>query len=358
MPAGLEQQPYRMEALATLPVFLKLAGKPVIVAGGSPPAVWKAELLAASGAHVRVLSDSPCPEMIELAGRVAGESVTILSRRWAADDLVGAAVAIGAIEDDDEARAFRDAARSAGVPVNVIDKPAFCDFQFGTIVTRSPLVIGISTDGAAPVFGQAIRTRIEALLPQSLRAWAEAARAWRPVVQMRNLSFQARRRFWEAFSDRALSASSHPTDQDQAACFTAAEGDSSGKPGEIALIGSGPGTSDLLTLAAVAALQSADVVLHDVDLQFETIGMARRELQKILAASESEARGHALRFIEDGRRVAWLGTGNPHICQRWREREAAFAGLRVVKVEALTRCPACDGLCRHPAGETYFATEP
>ena len=40
----------------------------------------------------------------------------------------------------------------AGVPVNVIDKPAFCDFAFGAIVNRSPLVIGISTDGAAPVF--------------------------------------------------------------------------------------------------------------------------------------------------------------------------------------------------------------
>jgi uroporphyrin-III C-methyltransferase/precorrin-2 dehydrogenase/sirohydrochlorin ferrochelatase len=31
-----------------------------------------------------------------------------------------------------------------------VDRPAFCDFAFGAIVNRSPLVIGISTDGAAP----------------------------------------------------------------------------------------------------------------------------------------------------------------------------------------------------------------
>ena len=65
------------------------------------------------------------------------------------------------------------------MPVNVIDKPAFCDFSFGAIVNRSPLVIGISTDGAAPVFGQAIRAKLEALIPRGFARWAEAARQWR-----------------------------------------------------------------------------------------------------------------------------------------------------------------------------------
>ena len=73
--------------------------------------------------------------------------------------------------------AFCAAARAAGVPVNVIDKPAYCDFSFGAIVNRSPLVIGISTDGAAPVFAQAIRAKLEALLPQGLRRLGRGGRA-------------------------------------------------------------------------------------------------------------------------------------------------------------------------------------
>ena len=89
----------------------------------------------------------------------------------------GAAVAIGAFDDDDGAAAFAAAARAAGVPVNVIDKPAFCDFAFGAIVNRSPLVIGISTDGAAPVFAQAIRAKLEALLPKGFADWASPPRA-------------------------------------------------------------------------------------------------------------------------------------------------------------------------------------
>ena len=83
---------------------------------------------------------------------------------------------------------FAAAARAAGVPVNVIDRPAFCDFSFGAIVNRSPLVIGISTDGASPVFGQAIRAKIEALIPRGFARWADAARNWRPRVQALALS--------------------------------------------------------------------------------------------------------------------------------------------------------------------------
>ena len=75
----------------------------------------------------------------------------------------------------------------------MIDRPAFCDFAFGAIVNRSPLVIGISTDGAAPVFGQAIRAKIEALIPKGFARWAEAARSWRPRVQALALSFRGRR---------------------------------------------------------------------------------------------------------------------------------------------------------------------
>ena len=105
------------------------------------------------------------------------------------------------------ARRFAAAAHAAGVPVNVIDKPAYCDFSFGAIVNRSPLVIGISTDGAAPVFGQAIRAKLEAMIPRGFARWADAARRWRAAVQASGLAFAARRRFWQAFTALAVA---HP----------------------------------------------------------------------------------------------------------------------------------------------------
>ena len=345
-----------MEPLATLPVFFKLQGKLVVMAGGTPPAVWKAELLAATGATVRIYAENPCPALVELAEASETDAITIVGRHWVPDDLGKAAMAIGALDEDDEAQAFRDAAKHAGVPVNIIDKPAFCDFQFGTIVARSPLVIGISTDGAAPVFGQALRARIEAVLPQALRDWAQAAKAWRADVQARTLDFASRRRFWEVFAQRALDAGDHiPTATDRAACFDAVDrkAGTAAPTGSVWFVGSGIGTSESLTLEAIRSLQSADVVFHDVDVSSAAIGLSRREADKLPTADLlSELVDCALRYLQENRRVAVIGTGNPLRCHRWKLRADAFkaAGYVVNKVPGLDLCPTCKEGCMFPAG--------
>jgi len=113
----------------------------------------KPSCLSAAGANVEVFAEAPADELVGLRANPPRGAVTICRRHVAADDFAGAAVAVGAFADDGDAAQFAAAARARGVPVNVIDKPAFCDFAFGAIVNRSPLVIGISTDGAAPVFG-------------------------------------------------------------------------------------------------------------------------------------------------------------------------------------------------------------
>ena len=128
------------------------------VAGGEEVAVWKVELLAAAGAAVDVFSETPCRELADLVATYEAGRVSILPRAWTAADLKDAVVAFGG----EEAARFSAAARALGVPVNIIDQPRYCDFQFGAIVNRSPAVIGISTGGAAPILGQAIRRRSRA----------------------------------------------------------------------------------------------------------------------------------------------------------------------------------------------------
>src|ERR1041385_5536215 len=252
----------RMEALARLPVFYALAGKRACVAAGSAAAAWKAELLAAAGATVEVYAEHTSEEMAELA--VASASQIVIHRHAIeAADLAGAALAVGAFEDDGEAAAFAALARQAGVPVNVIDKPAFCDFSFGSIVNRSPLVIGISTDGAAPVFGQAVRAKLESLIPRGFARWAEAARQWRPRVQALSLSFRERRRFWEKFTERAVAGPERAPGQSDIDGLMAETRGVARDTGSVVLVGAGPGDPELLTLRAVRALQSADVILVD-----------------------------------------------------------------------------------------------
>jgi uroporphyrin-III C-methyltransferase / precorrin-2 dehydrogenase / sirohydrochlorin ferrochelatase len=319
----------RMGRLATLPVFFKLDGRPVLLAGGD---AWKAELLAASGAVVHVYEPRPCDALLLLAAE-RPDRVLLHLRPWSIHDFGLAALAVGAIADDAEAKAFRCAARASGVPVNVVDKPAFCDFSFGSIVNRSPLVIGISTDGAAPVFGQTVRMRIETLLPEGLARWAAAAKLWRERIEPLTMAFRLRRAFWERFSTRAFAAPGKPPGEpeyrDILAETLAAGGEAS--RGGIAIVGAGPGDPELLTLKAVRALQSADVVLYDDLVSDAVLGFARREARKIAvgkragraSCSQRDICGEMIRHAAAGKRVVRLKGGDPAIFGRLDEELTA-----------------------------------
>ncbi|MDB5642217.1 MAG: uroporphyrin-III C-methyltransferase [Hyphomicrobiales bacterium] len=328
----------RLGALATLPVFFRLSGKPVLLAGGGDGAAWKAELLAATGAQVRVFAAEPGAKMRQAATDL--DNIDLVSRAWTPADFAGCALAVGDVESDDEGRLFRDAARAAGVPVNVVDRPALCDFQFGSIVERSPVVIGISTDGAAPVFGQEIRARIEAVLPQGLRAWAAAAKAWRPAVMARNLDFRTRRRFWERFTRRAMDqADAQPTEADLAALLATLDTDAAAGParGSVVLVGAGPGDPDLLTVKAVRALQSADVVLYDDLVSPRTVNAARREATRIAvgkrgykpSCTQEDITALIVSLAREGKRVVRLKGGDPMIFGRAGEEIAGVLAAGV-----------------------------
>ncbi|MDX7952737.1 NAD(P)-dependent oxidoreductase [Lichenihabitans sp. Uapishka_5] len=338
----------RLENLPTLPVFFKLRDRRVLLAGGGEPAVWKAELLCAAGARVAVVGTDICSALEDLATELGPEALHLQHRPWVDADFTDAAMALGAIEVDDEAERFAAAAHRAGVPVNVIDKPAFCDFQFGTLVVRSPLVLAITTDGAAPVFGQALRARLEAWMPEGLRAWAQAAKDWRPAVQDRGWSFRNRRRFWEVFADRALEeADRPPTEADRAACFDAVEAEAAHQGGSVTLVGSGPGRTECLTFAAARRLQTAEVLLYDAEVPAVVVGLGRREAEKRLVASEEAGTAMALAEASHGRRVIWLGSGNPATCIRWQERNRTLlaAGIPCTVEAGLSSCPRCARQC-------------
>src|SRR5579883_3383169 len=295
--------------LANLPLFFKLRGRQAVVAGGSDAAAWKAELLAAAGAQVRAFAAAPSEKMTEVAGRRSGE-VRIERRRWRPEDLAGAALAVGDFADRAESAAFHAAGRAAGAPVNVVDQPEFCDFSFGAIVNRSPLVIGVSTDGAAPVFGQALRGRLEALIPHGFAAWAEAAKRWRDRLQALGASFRRQREFWERFAALALvKADRPPAEADLRALIEAAFGRAAADAGEAIVVCTAPGGAELLTLKAWRALQSADAIVFDDLVPSEILDLGRREATRIRAGQGREAVATLVSLCQEGGKVVRLRAG-------------------------------------------------
>ena len=345
------EEPARMGRLATLPVFLKLEGRRVVISGGSEAATWKVELFASAGALVEVHAAEPCEALVALAA--SRTQIEIRTRAVTPADLAGAAAFIADAADDREAAVFHAMARTAGLPVNVIDQPAWCDFQFGSIVERSPLVVAISTDGGAPVFGQMLRARIETLLPEGFRKWAQAAKDWRPRVTALNLDFRARRQVWELFARRAFS---HPEKAPDEADLEAllAEAAQAGAPearrGSVVLVGAGPGDPELLTLKAVRALQSADVVLYDDLVLPGSVDLARREAQRLNvgkrgykpSCTQEDITAMLVSLAREGKRVVRLKGGDPMIFGRAGEEIAALkaAGVDVEVIPGVTAASA------------------
>jgi uroporphyrin-III C-methyltransferase/precorrin-2 dehydrogenase/sirohydrochlorin ferrochelatase len=319
---ALKTTPARIAPLATLPLFHRLEGRKAVVVGASQGALWKAELLEAAGAAVLALPEA-----------------------WTPADLEGVAVAVADIADEDEAQRFIAAAHAAGAVVNIVDRTEYCDVTFGTIVNRSPMVIGISTDGGAPMLGQSIRARIEALLPRGLSAWAEAARAWRPRLKQRISRFADRRAFWEKFVRRAwANVDRTPGEADFNALADTAE--TVRAQGSVTLVGAGPGDPDLLTLKAVRALQAATIILYDDLVGPEVLELARREATRVAVGKkghgpscrQSEINERIVTLARAGENVVRLKGGDPLIFGRATEEIEAcrIAGVSVSIVPGIS----------------------
>src|SRR5262249_30253241 len=126
---------------------------------------------------------------------------------------------------------------------------------------------------------------------------------------------------------------------------TRREGDSVDH-GSVTLVGAGPGDPELLTLRAVRALQSADVILFDQLVSSGVLDFARREAKRMLggqagygpACKQDEITRLMITLAKAGKRVVRLKGGDPMIFGRGGEELEACraAGLSVEVVPGIT----------------------
>lgn len=314
-----------------LPLFLDIRGRWCAVVGGDATAARKAELLLRAGARVRVIAPVLEPSMRALADEEKVSHLASAVHRSAFDPglLDGCCLVVVALADADDARAVATAADARGLLVNAVDRPELCRFVMPAIVDRSPVVVAISTAGAAPVLGRFLRARLEALLPARLGALAALAGSLRPRVA-EALDPASRRRFWEDVLQGPIAEQFLSGDETTARARILARLDAThgGAAGEIYLVAApAHGDPERATLRAVRLLQQADLVLHDADLPAAVLDLVRRDAHR---EPVTTADGVAERLAESaraGRRVAWLGD-----C-RWTADDTAARTLLAVERE-------------------------
>lgn len=172
--------------MSLFPIFLKLTGRPCTVVGAGNLAESKIESLLAASASVRVIAPHANRRITALAE--AGE-VTLQLREYAIGDLAGQFLAVAATDNPAVNRAAFAEAEAAGVLINAVDDPPFCDFYFPSVVRRGDLQIAISTAGASPALAQRLRKEINELLPLDAGDWlTELGNLRREVLQLEPLN--------------------------------------------------------------------------------------------------------------------------------------------------------------------------
>lgn len=331
------------------PLFAELKDRLVLVVGGGEVAERKIGMLLRAGARVEVVA-TRLNEALQQS-RQRGE----LKHRalvFAPPQLDGAWLAVAATDDAELNRRVAAAATARRIWVNVVDDVALSSFQVPAVIDRSPLVVAVSSGGAAPMLARAVRERIERLLAPSLGPLARLLERFRARIRAA-LPLAQRRAWYERLLDGPVPALVAAGRADAAAgelARTLAQPQAA-RRGRVVLVGAGPGAAGLLTLDALRALQQADLILHDALVSDEVLELARRDAARIDVGkragggSTPQERIHAL-LIEHaraGKMVVRLKGGDPCIFGRGGEELEALraAGIDYSVVPGVTAASAC-----------------
>lgn len=289
------------------PLFADLDGREVLVVGGGDVALRKVEALLGAGARVRLFALDLHPTLQDW---LADGRLVRLQGDFDPDWIDGCWLVVAATDDADfNARLAAEAGRRRRL-ANIVDDAALSTFQVPAIVDRSPLLVAISSAGAAPMLARRVREQLEATLDASLGPLADLFARHREAIRAALPDLAQRRRWFESVLDGRIPALLRERRMDEAEAALAAglAADAPAATGSVALVGVGPGDPSLLTLHALRAMHRVDRLFYDEAVPPDLRALARRDahVEILSGAARAKVVDAALR----GERVVVLAPGD------------------------------------------------
>jgi len=349
-----------------LPIFVQIKQRPCLVVGGGSIAARKVALLRKAEGDVTVISPELCAELSELA---AAGKIQHRAKTFSAEDMDDCVLVIAATDQRDVNQQVSALAHEKKLPVNVVDNPDLCSFIMPSMVDRSPVQIAISTGGNAPVLARLIRTRLEGMIPAAYGRLGALAESFRGKVKAAFPNVETRRSFWESVLEGRIAELIFTGHEDEArALMEKAIAEKSANPelpGEVYLVGAGPGDPDLLTFRALRLMQQADVVVYDRLVSPAIMEMVRRDAEIVYVGKERDK--HTMqqeninqllvRLAKEGKRVLRLKGGDPFIFGRGGEEIELLAqeGVAFQIVPGITAASGCSSYAGIPLTHRDYA---
>lgn len=306
------------------PAFLNLNDQACLVVGGGNVAARKISLLVRTGAKITVIAKTVSNEVRLLAN---SHQLEIKEQEFTAADFSQFRLIVSATNNPDSNQLVAETAHAQNILVNVVDCPELSSFIFPAIVDRSPVVIALSSGGAAPVLARLLRAKLETIIPPAYGQLAKLAQQFRNKAKQAITLPEQRKVFWENVFQGNIAEqifTGNHAKAEQLLNHALDNNPNNPGSGEVYLIGAGPGAADLLTFRALRLLQQADVVVYDRLVSPEILDLARRDADKVYVGKQRDQ--HTLPqdsintlladLAKQGKRVARLKGGDPFIFGR------------------------------------------
>lgn len=151
------------------PVFFKLHRLKMLIVGAGTVGYEKLFFILKSSpeANITVVATWVSDELAELL-KQKNFKVNVIIKPFESSDIDGHDLIIAATNDKALNWQVQKFAKAKGKLINVADTPDLCDFYLGSIVTRGPLKVAISTNGQSPTFAKRFRQMLEGILPEEV----------------------------------------------------------------------------------------------------------------------------------------------------------------------------------------------
>ena len=326
-----------------LPLLIDCHQRSVLVIGGGPVAARKAQLILRAGARLTVVTEHPQPAMQQLIDQ---HQLPIQQRRFTEADVHGGLLkdfflVCSAFADTDLNNKIAVYCRAHGILFNHSG-----DHQQGDVVMpatrrRGPITVMVSIDTGLPAMSRQLVNYVSASLPDAYCQLSELALAMRPLAAQRYPDMHQRRLLWHHILYGAAAQQAFAGDLEAAKREIERLLDDEKLlqrlPGEVYLVGAGPGDPELLTVKALRLIQQSEVVVYDRLVSNEIMALLPDGVEKIYAGKarskhtlpQPDINRLLVELAHSGKRVLRLKGGDPLTFGRGGEEVQSLLAERV-----------------------------
>ncbi|MDQ7085447.1 MAG: uroporphyrinogen-III C-methyltransferase [Sulfurovum sp.] len=285
---------------STLPILLK--SPQILLIGAGTVALQKAKVLFDNNIHFSVIAEVIQPQMHSYCAYIREKSFSL-------NDIGDTFIIIDASGEECVAQMLLTYKKHHDILLNIVDKPAYCDFYFMALTANRPLQIAVSSSGASPTLAQHFRDLCEKQIPQDLDSFMQK------LSDKRSQGIINKEETLETLQKMQT---------------------------KVYLVGCGLGDPELLTLKAYKIIQSVEVVLYDHLISDEIMELLPTKTHKVFVGKEKgfhskpqeEIHSLILQYVKEGYSVARLKSGDPFIYGRGAE-ELAYLHAKGIKTEVI-----------------------